>query len=78
MKVRTDGNENLMHHKVIIVDQQMVVFGSYNLSANANLRNAENSLFAFDEIIIDAFLQEFDSLWQESQIINPRYTECDN
>lgn len=36
-----DGNEALMHHKVMIVDQKTVITGSFNFSQNAEHNNNE-------------------------------------
>src|SRR5262249_41136990 len=43
-KVYQDSNPYIMHHKVIIVDQKTVAFGSYNFSDSAEESNDENSL----------------------------------
>ena len=42
--VRLDGNPDNMHHKVLIIDGQTVVTGSFNFSRSAEERNDENSL----------------------------------
>ena len=42
--VRLDGNPKSMHHKVIIIDGQIVITGSYNFSKSAKTRNDENTL----------------------------------
>jgi phosphatidylserine/phosphatidylglycerophosphate/cardiolipin synthase-like enzyme len=41
LTVYKDGNEALMHHKVIIVDDSTVITGSYNYSQNAEMNNNE-------------------------------------
>lgn len=48
LDVLKDGNEALMHHKVIIVDNQTVITGSYNFSQNAEANNNE-ALFIFHD-----------------------------
>ena len=42
LDVYTDGNPWSMHHKVIIIDNHLVVFGSYNFSESADSANDEN------------------------------------
>ncbi|MCZ7669841.1 MAG: phospholipase D-like domain-containing protein [Chloroflexi bacterium] len=42
IQVRQDGNRRVMHHKVIILDRETVIFGSFNFSESANSRNDEN------------------------------------
>jgi phosphatidylserine/phosphatidylglycerophosphate/cardiolipin synthase-like enzyme len=44
LDVRLDGNPGKMHHKVILIDGKLVIFGSYNFSSSAELRNDENLL----------------------------------
>jgi len=44
VEVYTDGNPYVMHHKVIIIDDHIVIFGSFNFSDNANTQNDENLL----------------------------------
>ena len=42
LDVHMDGNPGLMHHKVFIIDGQIVVMGSYNFTASAEKSNDEN------------------------------------
>ncbi len=56
----TDGNPYIMHHKVIIVDERITIFGSFNFSDNANTANDENLLIVDDASIARAFKQEYD------------------
>lgn len=39
-----DGNQALLHHKVIIIDDETVITGSFNYSKNAEQTNNENTL----------------------------------
>jgi phosphatidylserine/phosphatidylglycerophosphate/cardiolipin synthase-like enzyme len=49
-----------MHHKVIIIDERNVIFGSYNFSDNADTQNDENLLIIDNPDIARAFKAEFD------------------
>ena len=60
LPVYTDGNPWVMHHKVIIIDERIVIFGSYNFSDNADTQNDENLLIVDNPEIARAFLAEFD------------------
>lgn len=62
--VRLDGNPGLMHHKVILVDGQAVLTGSYNFSRSAEERNDENIVLAFDPWLAASFLQEFERVFE--------------
>jgi phosphatidylserine/phosphatidylglycerophosphate/cardiolipin synthase-like enzyme len=67
MDVRLDGNPRLMHHKVIIIDQQIVICGSYNFSNNAEHNNDENTLIIHNPEIAAAFMTEFQQIYDQSQ-----------
>jgi phosphatidylserine/phosphatidylglycerophosphate/cardiolipin synthase-like enzyme len=67
LDVRIDGIDGLMHHKVFIVDQQIVVLGSYNFSQNAEERNDENLLIIYDPVIAEQFLLEFWRVQEQAQ-----------
>lgn len=63
LEVRKDGNEALMHHKVIVVDDATVITGSYNYSQNAEENNNEAFLiFRGAKTIAKAFVGEYDRL----------------
>ncbi len=59
-EVYTDGNPWVMHHKVIIIDEQIVIFGSFNFSSNADKANDENLLIVYDAVMAKAFKAEYD------------------
>lgn len=67
LDVRRDGIEGLLHHKVFIVDESIVVLGSYNFSQNAEERNDENLLIIYDPVIAGQFLLEFQRLQDQAQ-----------
>lgn len=64
--VRKDGNPAAMHHKVFIIDDKIVVTGSYNFSNNSNNTNDENLLFLSNYDIADSYQDEFEKVWAES------------
>ncbi len=61
--VRMDHNRYRMHHKVIIIDGERVIMGSYNFSRNANRSNDENILIIDNKEIAAEYLSEFKRLW---------------
>jgi phosphatidylserine/phosphatidylglycerophosphate/cardiolipin synthase-like enzyme len=67
LDVRLDGNEGLMHHKVIIIDQEIVIFGSYNFTYNAETRNDENLVIIEDPALAGQFLSEFWRVYGQAQ-----------
>lgn len=60
--VYLDRNPHVMHHKVIVVDGQTVVTGSYNFSKSAEEKNDENVLIIHSADIAKEYLREFEKL----------------
>ncbi|MFN2300210.1 MAG: phospholipase D-like domain-containing protein [Anaerolineales bacterium] len=57
--VRLDANPRNMHHKVILIDGEIVIAGSYNFTASAEEKNDEDLLIFHDRSLAEAFEQEF-------------------
>ena len=66
--VRTDGNPQVMHHKVFIIDRDTVILGSFNFSDNANRSNDENVLVVHDPTFTNYFIEEFETVWTEAEV----------
>ncbi|MCL5960856.1 MAG: phospholipase D-like domain-containing protein [Chloroflexi bacterium] len=62
LDVYTDGNPWSMHHKVIIIDERIVIVGSFNFSSSADKENDENLLIIDDPGVAKAFKGEFDKV----------------
>ncbi len=54
-----DGNQALMHHKVMIIDDTTVVTGSYNFSKSAQTKNQENMLIVKSPLIAKQYVDEY-------------------
>jgi phosphatidylserine/phosphatidylglycerophosphate/cardiolipin synthase-like enzyme len=67
LDVRRDGNSGLMHHKIIIIDHSIVIFGSYNFTASAEDRNDENLVIFFSPEIAELYLAEFQRVFDVAQ-----------
>ncbi len=61
--VRLDKNRHIMHHKVMIIDGDTVVTGSYNFTKSANVRNDENVLIIENREIAGEYMEEFRRLY---------------
>jgi phosphatidylserine/phosphatidylglycerophosphate/cardiolipin synthase-like enzyme len=57
--VRRDGNQALMHHKVMIIDDETVITGSFNYSKNAEDNNNENTLIIKSKELANTYNKEF-------------------
>ena len=62
--VKQDGNSGFLHHKVIVVDERIVITGSMNFSTNAEESNDENVIIIDNADIARLYLQEFDRVWK--------------
>ncbi len=67
LDVRIDGNAGQMHHKVFIVDEKIVAFGSYNFSQSAEEKNDENLIIIYNPVIADQFMLEFERVQSQAQ-----------
>jgi phosphatidylserine/phosphatidylglycerophosphate/cardiolipin synthase-like enzyme len=56
-----------MHHKVIVIDSQIVVTGSYNFTASAETRNDENLIVIYDPAIAAQYLAEFRRVFSRAE-----------
>lgn len=63
LDVLYDANINTMHHKVIIIDDEWVITGSYNFSKNAKKRNDENCIMIRSPEIAKLYTQEFEKIY---------------
>lgn len=67
ISVRLNGQYVIMHNKFMVVDGDTVQTGSFNYTASAANRNAENVLLVKNAPMLAAAYQgEFNRLWDES------------
>jgi phosphatidylserine/phosphatidylglycerophosphate/cardiolipin synthase-like enzyme len=67
VEVRLDGNPYIMHHKVIVIDDETVILGSFNFSASADEKNDENVLVIHSADFAAHYLAEFRRVWADAQ-----------
>ncbi|WP_343626562.1 phospholipase D-like domain-containing protein [Flavobacterium lindanitolerans] len=58
----------VMHHKFCIIDDEIVITGSYNWTVKARRFNKENILCIDEKNIINQYCEEFESLLKNSTI----------
>ena len=66
LDVRLDSNPRNMHHKVIIIDESIVITGSYNFSRSAEEHNDENVLILYDVRVSEEYLLEFKRIFENA------------
>jgi phosphatidylserine/phosphatidylglycerophosphate/cardiolipin synthase-like enzyme len=62
--VRILGGKSLLHDKVIIIDNQIVITGSYNFSKNAEINNDENVLIIHNSQLSQQYTDRFLLIYQ--------------
>lgn len=67
LDVYLDGNEGQMHHKVMVIDQNIVVMGSYNFTDSAETRNDENMIVIYNDQIAAEFISEFQRVYAKAR-----------
>jgi len=67
LEVRLDGNERNMHHKVFIIDGEIVITGPYIFSRSAEERNDENILTIYSPKLAARHLAEFERVFEKAQ-----------
>ncbi len=65
--ILSDGNPYMMHHKVIIIDEAIVITGSYNFTASAAGRNDENVLIIHSADVARQYMEEFARVYRQAQ-----------
>jgi phosphatidylserine/phosphatidylglycerophosphate/cardiolipin synthase-like enzyme len=72
--VRLNGNYAIHHNKFMIIDRTTVETGSFNYSAAAANRNAENVLVLWNvKPIAEKYLVEWLRLWEEGTAVGKKY-----
>lgn len=63
--VRLDPVPDHMHHKFAVVDDALLLTGSFNWTRSAGDRNQENLVVTADPRLVAAFVREFEKLWRQ-------------
>ncbi|WP_103896864.1 phospholipase D family nuclease [Rickettsia fournieri] len=71
--VLIDNVPGIAHNKVMIIDEYVVITGSFNFSKNADYKNAENVIIINDPIVARQYLQN----WLSREHVNNNLTNQD-
>jgi phosphatidylserine/phosphatidylglycerophosphate/cardiolipin synthase-like enzyme len=66
LDIRLDSHPEKLHHKVIILDGNILITGSYNLTYSAETFNDENTLIIHNREIAEIYQQEFNWIFEEA------------
>lgn len=64
-KIKMPKPKQYMHNKFCIIDEKIVLNGSYNWSVNAN-NNFENIIISDEMLLVKRFCEEFNKMWRMS------------
>lgn len=67
LDVLIDGNPGQMHHKIIVVDERIIIVGSYNFTNSAEERNDENLMVVYNDRIAAFFMEEFRRVYERAK-----------
>ncbi|MDX1616747.1 MAG: phospholipase D-like domain-containing protein, partial [Candidatus Promineifilaceae bacterium] len=74
--MRQDSNPGTMHHKVIRIDDRIVVTRSLNFSASAVEGNDEKVVIIANEALASLYRQELKRRWREGNEPDPIAVDC--
>lgn len=64
ISVRLDQTPDHMHHKFAVFDRALILTGSFNWTRSAADNNQENLVVSNDRRLVQAFVREFERLWE--------------
>ena len=67
LNVLLDHNPEVLNHKIIIIDDKIVVIGSYDFTNRAEIDNDENVLIIHNEMVAQKFMEEFQRVQSRAQ-----------
>jgi len=76
LPVKTDGNPYTMHHKVIIIDGETVITGSFNFTKSADTVNDENVLVIHSPAVAALYEQEFQRIYAAGETPQASDIKC--
>lgn len=71
-RVRLDGNPSLLHHKVVLIDGQVVLSGSFNFSQKAVTKNDEDLFVIRSKAVAAAYAAELAHVLSIAKPLPPR------
>jgi mitochondrial cardiolipin hydrolase len=69
------GRGSKMHHKFAIIDDAMVLTGSYNWTIESEKENFDNLLVLRDADPLGLYRQEFEALWKDAEEVGNKVKE---
>lgn len=67
IEVRSDGKHAIQHNKVMLIDDDIVITGSYNFTNSAEKRNAENIMIVRSAYAAKRYADNWKAHWDHSE-----------
>ncbi len=67
LNVLLDRNPEVLNHNIIVIDNKIVIVGSYDFTNRAEIENDENVLIIHNEMIAQKFMEEFQRVQSRAQ-----------
>jgi phosphatidylserine/phosphatidylglycerophosphate/cardiolipin synthase-like enzyme len=67
IEVRSDGKHAIQHNKVMLIDDDIVITGSYNFTKSAEKRNAENIMIVRSTYAAKRYADNWKIHWNHSE-----------
>jgi phosphatidylserine/phosphatidylglycerophosphate/cardiolipin synthase-like enzyme len=67
IEVRSDGKHAIQHNKVMLIDDDIVITGSYNFTNSAEKRNAENIMIVRSAYAAKRYADNWNTHWDHSE-----------
>jgi len=67
IEVRSDGKHAIQHNKVMLIDDDIVITGSYNFTKSAERRNAENIMIVRSSYAARRYADNWKIHWDHSE-----------
>lgn len=55
----------LMHHKFAVIDNSILITGSFNWTFSAAMKNKENIIITSSKYLVNPFIKEFQKIWEQ-------------
>ncbi len=65
----TYSGSNIMHNKFIVIDSSITFTGSWNVTDNGTVSNANNSVIIKDRQVSENYIKEFSEMWGSDGLI---------
>lgn len=69
IEIRISRFPNLMHHKFCVIDERLLITGSYNWTKSAEINNHENIILSNDLGLVSLFKNQFVELKKNTELL---------